>query len=1435
MSQPPASYIPSIPSSIHTAMRLLVPMPIPHTPGAPYFDEHGVRAFLDLILLHGSNAGISDADELVSFIVRYSSQRVRQVIQYIPEIDPDEPNRTWSAAKEQMLLLYGSMDEDRLVSERDLVEFCRERSAKSPFRTKQEIEKYLRDFQLIAAPLVKQKDITIAQRDFYFISGIPTSIKEWFISRVPETQRTRSNPIPLADSLKILYGHFDPDSLFPNLWDELGNLSAPPVAISPPVTPRITHSTTIHLPAAVSTPSLSSPEPLPSNAIVSSLAFLTAPLIALDKPASPKLEPTLLDSNNNPDLCEDSSMDDKLQVLPSEDLPQDLDDEKPVYFCLQNKFTDRIFELRRILEQASALGIRSVTELSRVCDSLESDAHDMTANKFEDAVFQISKQIQDEVQQQLARRHSEDVKPQISSFYSSEAGETGSVTGSEFDSIFEYSPESGTELDEDAMNSCSMRADTDCVGAAWADFDSEYDLCQDSTMDVELEVLPSQELPQELDEHPVYFCSSIEFADRIFELRRILDQASTFGMHCVAELSSICDSLESRANNVTANELENVLVKVSTQVQEEFKQFLARTSSDGIKSQISASCSVDFDETGTTAGSEVERKFEAFNSGTGLDMDATDSDSVNCSLRSDLAHQLEPSELDVNPKFEDKQLALISFNEPIELDASRCAAAEADTEQGSHGLPDALTITSPVTPTDIQKLEMLDIQIQEATGIVVESKDDPPSYQKEVQIEAEYLHSLMLHLAVCWTVLSGAFGFVKSVMRSFACGKSKPEIHDSLAITSFKPKDEARVIKIPGAFDGYEDPVPPDKIPTFTDFSLVYHTSSLHSELTEFSTQDFDDILAIPQCVRRFSDSEPSEYLDDDSVYHRQHDFQHDMCEPFISFEPFEHPSNQEPSERAELQLFFPRTFHVDFPVPERPESEFDFVPECTASTARPEPCDDPPSYQDSVRATKSRFTSSNHRKKDESIHDIPRGFRDKEFPYMYQPPLNHRACQESASWPPPTGRRDWRPEAWKTPSQNWNFLFWREGGVPNFAEKKNSRGSADLVDRDFEDEIKVLPSVEVRPALHVAFPSRELQAFSSNIPTRFRSPLCNADSDDFTLRINYSTIEHHSLTFILHTTYRQRDEFNHSLRASRTTPGIDFEMDWAPIFDAERGSEHLPIRLCVPPGLLLATCFEVRASISIARLSTLLYDSAPLPARPGHFSVFLRTNLLFDSGGFLGTSSPGVGLPIGEIRASSGRTGGSLPVAGQAVRTRVAKTDLVNPQSASPRLLKNVIYTVDCIILLGHPLRSQNGWPSNLFRSRPVTCQVGLVCPWTIRWTSQMTLSLWGGGSEDAARENITDFSHVDPSQGDLGVYSSDAAYQRTLSSRATGVGGAGECIEAKRVGGNFTAVETGGRAGHPRALFQDPECKKLLMKKGAEARRQTETANKEARRYRG
>ncbi|KAJ6543714.1 hypothetical protein DFH09DRAFT_1088578 [Mycena vulgaris] len=161
LKYPPIPYpTMSSPSTVSSTILLLTPMPIPCTPSAPYFDRSRVRDFLERILLHRANAGVMDTDSLVPYIVRYSSDRVRASIQYIPELDPDEPNKTWSEAVTAMLNLY----------------------------------EYLRQFITIAAPLVKQCELTESQRDFYFVADIPSCMKEHFIYRVPEHQPFASAP-----------------------------------------------------------------------------------------------------------------------------------------------------------------------------------------------------------------------------------------------------------------------------------------------------------------------------------------------------------------------------------------------------------------------------------------------------------------------------------------------------------------------------------------------------------------------------------------------------------------------------------------------------------------------------------------------------------------------------------------------------------------------------------------------------------------------------------------------------------------------------------------------------------------------------------------------------------------------------------------------------------------------------------------------------------------------------------------------------------------------------------------------------------------------------------------------------------------------------------------------------------------------------------------
>ncbi|KAJ7648673.1 hypothetical protein DFH06DRAFT_1423371 [Mycena polygramma] len=498
------------PSTHSSSMRLLVPMPVPRTPNAPYFDQRGVTDFLNLILQHGSNAGIDDPDELVSFIVRYSSDRVREVIQYIPEIDIDEPNRTWKAAREQLLLLYGSSDQRR-VSESELIEFCRQQSAKSPYHTKQDIEQYLRDFQWIAAPLLKQHDITAKQRDFYFVSGIPRSIKQWFISRVPEHQRTRSNPVPLADSLGILYGYFDPDTLFPDVWNALDDSTVPVASTSPPA-PESAPPSISNLASAISARLQQDIRPqLPSTIIAvpqvvlsipDSPQFDVAPMLspesmipfrAQDTPDALQLDehhvdldsgdiqhedPTaqddyeVLPSANENDRVklddilpqEDSDAEVRSEVLPSDELPDGIVrrvdlcaggghriidcpvKEGPIYFCGTHELADN--EPAESLQDVDGPTVPCSSELIFANMSIEENAN-------------LARFFAELLQQHVS---------QMSSPLPLNETDDSTVTGSDVESLFDFTARSETDLDTDARSSSAFGDDTDFAFEPGMDF-----------------------------------------------------------------------------------------------------------------------------------------------------------------------------------------------------------------------------------------------------------------------------------------------------------------------------------------------------------------------------------------------------------------------------------------------------------------------------------------------------------------------------------------------------------------------------------------------------------------------------------------------------------------------------------------------------------------------------------------------------------------------------------------------------------------------------------------------------------------------------------------------------------------------------------------------------------------------------------------------------
>lgn len=209
---------------------LQVFMPIPRTTNAPFFNGRYIDDFLNRITLHASQAGETDLDSMVKYIVEYSSDQVKDMIINMDEFDVDRPqNLKWGDAKQALHSLYGSTDKPKEHSEEELKEFCRQQSAKSSFSKLSEVESYLHDFVGIAASLKKRGMITAKRYDYYFVLGLPHSMKEWFLSAAPDTKRTRDNPRTLDESLKILRTRFDKQSLIYEEW----NLDAKEKAESP--------------------------------------------------------------------------------------------------------------------------------------------------------------------------------------------------------------------------------------------------------------------------------------------------------------------------------------------------------------------------------------------------------------------------------------------------------------------------------------------------------------------------------------------------------------------------------------------------------------------------------------------------------------------------------------------------------------------------------------------------------------------------------------------------------------------------------------------------------------------------------------------------------------------------------------------------------------------------------------------------------------------------------------------------------------------------------------------------------------------------------------------------------------------------------------------------------------------------------------------------
>ncbi|KAF9260288.1 hypothetical protein L218DRAFT_1002913 [Marasmius fiardii PR-910] len=206
----------SLGSQMH---QLLVYMPAPGTSNAPYFAGPRAHTFLETLRRLTTNAGLLE-DDSVNQIYWYSSQQVQDTICYLDEFDVEVEGKNWEDARNKILQLYGSFDQDPTIMLLDLQNFCKHQNFKDPCALKSELEHYHQAFLRYAAPLIKKSTITRADSYYYFIAGLPNEIKCWLETLMPSEKRTKTDTWTIDETIKAVNTRFDTNSVFYNSWKD---------------------------------------------------------------------------------------------------------------------------------------------------------------------------------------------------------------------------------------------------------------------------------------------------------------------------------------------------------------------------------------------------------------------------------------------------------------------------------------------------------------------------------------------------------------------------------------------------------------------------------------------------------------------------------------------------------------------------------------------------------------------------------------------------------------------------------------------------------------------------------------------------------------------------------------------------------------------------------------------------------------------------------------------------------------------------------------------------------------------------------------------------------------------------------------------------------------------------------------------------------------
>ncbi|KAL0060146.1 hypothetical protein AAF712_013072 [Marasmius tenuissimus] len=198
-------------------------MPIEGTRDAPHFNGQYPSDFLRKILSRARAAHIADNDELVDYIYRHSSDRVEGTIRYLPEFNLDKQNKTWDAARKKLLLLFGSTDVDLKVTLGMLRAFVRKHTTEPSYDSRSNVKNCYVNFARLYALLVENKDLSDLAARVEFVKGIPISLREWFMSMLPDEKKTVDSPPTIDEVYDTLKSPYSKKGLFYDPGDDFNS------------------------------------------------------------------------------------------------------------------------------------------------------------------------------------------------------------------------------------------------------------------------------------------------------------------------------------------------------------------------------------------------------------------------------------------------------------------------------------------------------------------------------------------------------------------------------------------------------------------------------------------------------------------------------------------------------------------------------------------------------------------------------------------------------------------------------------------------------------------------------------------------------------------------------------------------------------------------------------------------------------------------------------------------------------------------------------------------------------------------------------------------------------------------------------------------------------------------------------------------------------